>query len=264
MTTLTELVVTFTEADAGPLHQPHNETLVVSLVIANIKVYWILVDGGSFVDVLSLHVFNAMKLGRDRLKCRPTPLVGFGGQVVSPEGSIELPITLGEGRNYTTMMVEFLVVNDGSTYNSILGRPTIHQLKAVPSTYHQVMKFPTSSGVGIVGGEQLVSRECYQTALKETVSRNMFVVSLPTNTISHITGEDEGHLDTSTPVVENNNDNSESIPNDDVKKQGEPFEPLEIVTLLSENQKVSIGTRLRVDERERLIAFLRSNTDIFS
>lgn len=109
---------------------------MVSLVVANIEVYRILVNGGSFVDVLSLHAFDAMRLRRDRLKSRPTTLVEFGRHVVYPEGNIELPVTMSEGKNCMTTMVNFLVVNDGSIYNAILDRPILHQLKEVPSTYH--------------------------------------------------------------------------------------------------------------------------------
>ncbi|RWW01580.1 hypothetical protein GW17_00035377 [Ensete ventricosum] len=37
-----------------------------------------------------------------------------------------------------------------STYNAIIGRPTLNRLKAVVSTYHQLLKFPTRAGVGKV------------------------------------------------------------------------------------------------------------------
>lgn len=102
------------------------------------------------------------------MRPRPTPLVGFEGEKVSPEGSIELPVTFGEGRQMVTKMVNFLVVDCILAYNAILERPTLHELKAVASTYHQILKFPTKNSVGAVYGEQKTSRECYFTALKET------------------------------------------------------------------------------------------------
>ncbi|MDV3187758.1 MAG: hypothetical protein Q8836_02620, partial [Sweet potato little leaf phytoplasma] len=40
-----------------------------------------------------------------------------------------------------------------------------------PSTYHQVLKFPTEKGIGAVYGEQKMSRECYFMALKNVDRR---------------------------------------------------------------------------------------------
>ena len=48
-----------------------------------------------------------------------------------------------------------------SSYNAIIGRPTLNRLKAVTSTYHLSVKFPTEYGIGQVQGDQLAARECY-------------------------------------------------------------------------------------------------------
>ena len=55
----------------------------------------------------------------------------------------------------------FLVVDCSSARNAILGRPTLNSWKAVTSTYHLMIKFPTEYGVGEVRGNQVVARECY-------------------------------------------------------------------------------------------------------
>lgn len=60
-----------------------------------------------------------------------------------PKDIIELLLTFGEEPRVVTKMANFLVVDCASTYNEILGRPTLHELKAIPSTYHQSMKFLT-------------------------------------------------------------------------------------------------------------------------
>ena len=57
--------------------------------------------------------------------------------------------------------VTFLVVDCSSLYNAILGRPTLNSWKAVTSTYHLMIKFPTEYGVGEVRGDQVTARECY-------------------------------------------------------------------------------------------------------
>ena len=53
------------------------------------------------------------------------------------------------------------MVDCSSAYNAILGRPTLNSWKAVTSTYHLMIKFPTEYGVGELQGNQIVTRECY-------------------------------------------------------------------------------------------------------
>ena len=64
-------------------------------------------------------------------------------------------------------MVEFIVVDRPSVYNVILGRPTLNALKAVVSTYHLAMKFPTSDGIGVFRGNQEGARKCYMEAVNK-------------------------------------------------------------------------------------------------
>ena len=57
--------------------------------------------------------------------------------------------------------MNFLVVDCLSSYNAIIGRPTLNSWKAVTSTYHLSIKFPMEHGVGQVQGDRLAARECY-------------------------------------------------------------------------------------------------------
>ena len=52
-----------------------------------------------------------------------------------------------------------------SSYNVIIGRPTLNKWKATTSTYCLKVKFPTDNGVGEVKGDQVLARECYQAVL---------------------------------------------------------------------------------------------------
>ena len=80
-------------------------------------------------------------------------LVGFGGTRVYPLGVVTLPVTVGDYPQQITRDVTFLVVVCSSVYNAILGRPTLNSWKAVTSTYHLMIKFPTEYGVGEVRGD---------------------------------------------------------------------------------------------------------------
>ena len=60
-----------------------------------------------------------------------------------------------------TKDVTFLVVNCSSAYNAILGRPTLNSWKAITSTYHLMIKYPTNYGVGELCGNQVATHKCY-------------------------------------------------------------------------------------------------------
>ena len=63
-------------------------------------------------------------------------------------------------------MQRFCVMDSLSCYNIILGRPWIHDMKAVPSTYHQCIKIPTPWGVVKVESDQQEAKECYSSSMK--------------------------------------------------------------------------------------------------
>ena len=76
-------------------------------------------------------------------------------------GEIDLAITMGDYPIWITKIVEFVVVDIPSAYNVILERPILISLGAVSSVRYLSLKFPTPKGVGIIKGDQLAARECY-------------------------------------------------------------------------------------------------------
>ena len=94
-----------------------------------------------------------MRLRRDQLCPVNSPLVGFGGMKVQPVGTITLPMVVEAYPQQITKEVNFLVVNCSLSYNAIIGRPTLNSWKAVTSTYHFFVKFPTNYEVGQVQGD---------------------------------------------------------------------------------------------------------------
>ena len=74
-------------------------------------------------------------------------------------GTVTLPVVVGAYPQQVSKDVNFLVVDCSSSFNAIIGRPTLNSWKVVTSTYHLSVKFPTERGVGQVQGDQLVGRE---------------------------------------------------------------------------------------------------------
>ncbi len=99
-----------------------------------------MVDNGSSANILYLPAYQQMRLDKDKQCPMDAPLVGFTGDKACPNGIVTLPITVGTHPKTISKTVDFLVVNCPSTYNAIIGRPTLNRLRAVTSTYHFLLK----------------------------------------------------------------------------------------------------------------------------
>ena len=143
----------FTEEDAQRLHHPHDDALVVSIRVGDYNTYRVLVDNGSSANILYYPAFQQMRVEKEQLIPVSTPLVGFGGTRVYPLGAVTLPVIVGDYPQQITRDITFLVVDCSSAYNAILGSPILNSWKAVTSTYHMMIKFPTEYGVGEVRGD---------------------------------------------------------------------------------------------------------------
>ena len=154
-------IIGFSEEDVRRLHHLHDDALVVSIRVGDYNVHRMLVDNGSLADILYYPVFQQMGIDRAQLIPTNASLVGFGGTRIFPLGAITLSVTVGDYPQQITRDVTFLVVDNSSAYNDILGRPTLNSWKAVTSTYHLMIKFPTKYGIGELRGDQVAVRECY-------------------------------------------------------------------------------------------------------
>ena len=90
-----EQAITFTDEDASTIHHPHDDAIVITLLIADYSTRRVLVDNESSADILYYPAFQQMNLGREQLRPVHSPLVGFGGMKVQPVGTISLPVIVG-------------------------------------------------------------------------------------------------------------------------------------------------------------------------
>ncbi|XP_031095230.1 uncharacterized protein LOC115999524 [Ipomoea triloba] len=159
--------ITFTDRDL-PLRGDHStEALVITVDICGAEVRRVMVDTGSSVNVLYLEAFQKLKIERSALTPVRTPLSGFTGDMVHPEGRVVLSVEVGVYPKILKVEMEFIVVNLACVHNIILGRPGIAQMKAIISMPHLCMKFPTLEGVGTVRGDPRSARLCYVRAMEK-------------------------------------------------------------------------------------------------
>ena len=76
-------------------------------------------------------------------------------------------------------MTNFIMVETPSSYNVILGRPTLNRARAVVSPHSLVGKFPTLQGTKFLKGNQAIARSCYVTSLSKEVVPKMLIVEDP-------------------------------------------------------------------------------------
>ncbi|GAV79837.1 hypothetical protein CFOL_v3_23300, partial [Cephalotus follicularis] len=88
-------VISFLEADYEGVRLPHDDPVVVTLMVELFTMKRILIDSGSSTDILYKHAFDQLKILTDQLKLVKTPLVGFAGEMVHPLGSIDLFVVAG-------------------------------------------------------------------------------------------------------------------------------------------------------------------------
>ena len=117
----------------------------------------VLVDNGSLANILYYPAFQQIGINRGRLIPMNAPLVSFGGTRVFPLGAVTLSVMVGDYHQQITKDMTFLVVDCSSAYNAILGQPTFNSWKAITSTYHLMIKFPTDYGVGEQRGNQVAA-----------------------------------------------------------------------------------------------------------
>ncbi|GAV92751.1 hypothetical protein CFOL_v3_36129, partial [Cephalotus follicularis] len=125
-----EEAITFSEVDYEGVRLPHDDPVVVTLLVELFTMKRILIDSGSSANILYKHAFDQLRIPADQLKPVKTPLVGFAGETIHPLGSINLSVVAGTAPCQTQVEMTFLVVDTPSPYNAIVGRPGLNLLEA--------------------------------------------------------------------------------------------------------------------------------------
>jgi len=173
-------------------------------------------------------------------------IYGFSGEKVSTHGYIDLHTVFRDGAQTKTIPIRFLVVDAPTSYNVLLGRPSLNTLGVVVSTPHLAMKFPSlSDDILTIHGDQQLACECYMASLRP---------QLPILQTNHI---------------ERPPDSDIALSGNDVDPrvgQDARLEPVEETILLElpNGRAIKLGTILQPEQRDILTPTLINNTNLFA
>ena len=232
-----DTTITFSDFDMEGCQHPHDDPLVIKTIVANKTIHRVLVDNGSSADIIFALAFDKMGIGREKIEPVNVCLRGFSGERVLPLGSIQLVLTLGDSPCQATTMVRFLIVDAPSAYEVSHeishSRPSLNAIRAIPSAYHMVIKFPTVNGVGMVRGNQRIARECYSASMNQNTVDNIYMDELDMR--------------------------------EEVTTRPAPSEELESIQLSDQLEHlVYIRSKLAEDIRSPLIRFPEQNMEVFT
>ena len=138
-----------------------DEPLIIEAEVEGYLVKRVFVDGGASLEVMYEHCFNNLCPSiKSRLRECDSPLMGFSGEVVRPLGKIELDVCFGDHGLYRKTRMKFAIIRSSSPYNIILGRTGLRELRAILSTIHAMIKFPTPKGIATLVTRLVAMMEC--------------------------------------------------------------------------------------------------------
>jgi len=224
--------------------------MVITVEIENLTVMKMLIDQGSSVDILYWSTFKKLQILKSEIQTRDDQIVGFSGERFDTRGYINLYTKFGEGRVHNIMIkIRYLLVEANTSYNVLLDKPSLNQLRGIVSTPHLVIKFPSSSGdIIIIHVDQKTARECYIASRRvEPIARNQVekVTRERSPRRSHLVAPTE--LDPRT---------------DDIKV--EHGEDTRLVPVMVDGRTTKIGTSLSKEDVEKISLMLQENADVFA
>ena len=113
---------------------PYSDALVLTLEVGRHMMKWILVDPNNM-----LYLPTLLRLGYNLINLRNPRrvLVGFNRSQTNSLGEIVMPVSIGP----VTALVLLTVIDEPSFFNANLGNTWIHAMKALLSSYHQILCF---------------------------------------------------------------------------------------------------------------------------
>lgn len=124
--------------------------------LASLKQKRVLVGMGVGTNIIFIIALISMELTNNDVMRSQFILVGFDGSSSQTVGHIPLIIF----SMLHNLLTDFMFINASSVYNMVMGRPWIHRLAALQSTYHEVFRYPSPQDMLEIKGDQFQLRWC--------------------------------------------------------------------------------------------------------
>ncbi|XP_074342880.1 uncharacterized protein LOC141680595 [Apium graveolens] len=171
--------ITFKERESRYVHHPHNDALVITMLIGAMNMHRDFLANWSSANILYYSTYKKLGFPDIDMYFEDVHVYGFTGEAVRVMGSVRLPVTLEEGALSVTQMIDFKVLDQDSAHNVLVGRPWLWAFRVITSIHHLMIKFPTPNRVGSLRGSQYESCDCYHKAVKEFRRRRYEGKGLP-------------------------------------------------------------------------------------
>ena len=99
-------------------------------------------------------MYRGLNSKPENLTTYDSPLASFDGKIVIPKGYIRLSVQASS----EVVEVDFIVVDAYSPYTAIVAKPWLHVLRAVSSTLHLKVKYPSGDWIKELVGSQSMAR----------------------------------------------------------------------------------------------------------
>src|SRR4051812_36932132 len=120
----------------------HARPLYFTGYIGSTEITRIQVEPSSTLSIMPRHVMEHLSIPAHRLSATDTKIFGFNANSTRSMGKIKLRCQIRDLKSEVTVYV----IDADTSYNLLLGRPSIHKNQIVPSTLHQVMKYADAQG----------------------------------------------------------------------------------------------------------------------
>ncbi|CAA7043061.1 unnamed protein product [Microthlaspi erraticum] len=167
--------ISFTDRDAGGLDTPQLDPLVVTMQIHDCDVSKILIDTRRTVNLIFKETLDCMCVEENSIKPAVCPLTGFTAEHVYTCGTVRLPVYIGG----ISKLKKFILMEKPAIYNIILGTPWLHEMRAVISTFHQCVKFPTPAGIFTLRGNQRETKSCFLQERRLRAASSFMIIEPP-------------------------------------------------------------------------------------
>ena len=105
----------FSEEDARGVKQPHDDPLVIMVMIEGFNTRRVLVDNRSSTDIIYLPSFQQLKVDPKRLRPFKSPFVNFSRDKVYPRGIVTLTIMAGSHPFQVTNIISWWQIHPRPT-----------------------------------------------------------------------------------------------------------------------------------------------------